>query len=248
MNTVFFELCAETLEAALAAQSGGANRVELCADLACGGITPGAELMAVTTRSLAVPVHILIRPRGGNFVFSTAEYDLMHRQVEQAKRAGASGVALGLLCADGTVDVKRSRELVELARPMDVTFHRAFDEASDLREALERVIETGADSLLTSGGAPDVLSGADFIAALRRQAGERIQLIAGGGLRLESLLETVRRSGVFSLHGSLSRKNGQSIPHTNGVTRLAALEADVRQAVTLLRREYSVQASAIARL
>jgi copper homeostasis protein len=245
MNTVFFELCAETLEAARTAQSGGADRVELCADLPCGGITPDADVMELTARSLAIPVHILIRPRAGNFVFSAAEYDLMKSQIEQARQTGASGVALGVLLADGMVDVERSRELVELARPMDVTFHRAFDETRDLCEALEQVVETGADSLLTSGGAADVLSGADFISMLRQQAAGRIQLIAGGGLRLENVLETVRRSGIFSLHGSLSRKNGKSAIEGNGDARLAALEADVRDTVALLRREYREQNAAI---
>jgi copper homeostasis protein len=248
MNNVFFELCAETLQAALAAEAGGADRIELCTDLACGGITPGTGLMAATIRSVAIPVHILIRPRGGDFVFSRAEFDLMRQEIEQAKEAGASGVALGVLFADGTVDVERSRKLVELARPMDVTFHRAFDETRDLREALETVIETGADSLLTSGGAADVLSGAAFIAALREQAGERIQIIAGGGLRLENLLEIVRRSGVFSLHGSLSRRNGHRAPAAGAESKLAALEADVRQAVALLHREHREQTAAAPKL
>ncbi len=246
MNSVFFELCAESLAAARAAQAGGADRIELCSDLACGGVTPHPELAGEIVRVLTIPVHVLIRPRGGSFVFSAQEYDLMRRQLEQAKMAGASGVALGVLFADGTVDVERSRALVELARPMDVTFHRAFDETPDLREALERVIETGADSLLTSGGAAEVLSGAHFIATLRQLAGERIHIIAGGGLRLENLVETVRRSGIFSLHGSLSRRNGKPALQTNGVSHLPALEADVREAVTLLRREYREQSAAMS--
>ncbi len=245
MNSVFFELCVESLAAARAAQAGGADRIELCSDLACGGLTPRPELAAEIVSELAIPVHVLIRPRPGNFAFSEPEYDLMRRQLEEAKMAGASGVALGVLLADGTVDLERSRELVELARPMDVTFHRAFDETPDLREALERVIETGADSLLTSGGAAEVLSGAHFIATLRHLAGDRIHIIAGGGLRLENLVETVRRSGVFSLHGSLSRRNGRPAHQTNGATNgavpSAVLEADVRQAVTLLRSEYREQ-------
>jgi copper homeostasis protein len=117
---------------------------------------------------------------------------------------------------------------------MHATFHRAFDETRDLQEALESVIQTGADSLLTSGGAADVLSGAEMIGALQRQAGARIDIIAGGGLRLESLGETVRRSGVFSLHGSLSRRNGQLTPEE----RFRALEADVQHAVRLLRNAH----------
>jgi len=239
MNTAFFELCAESFEAAAAGESGGADRIELCSDLSCGGVTPRSELMDAAFRSLTIPIHVLIRPRDGDFVYSDNEFDLMRRQVEAAKYAGASGVALGVLLPDGRVDVERTRKLVELARPMAVTFHRAFDETRDLSEALESVIATGADCLLTSGGAPDVLLGAEIIAALRRQAGERIHVIAGGGLRLENVVEIVRRTGVLSLHGSLSRRNGHSSPKD----ALNWLEADVRHAVALLQREHLGQSA-----
>jgi copper homeostasis protein len=234
MRTLLFELCAETLEAARAAETGGADRVELCSDLGCGGVTPGQHLMAGEFRSFAIPVFVLIRPRGGTFNFSADEFELMRGQIEQAKQAGASGVALGVLLPDGRVDVERTRALVELARPLAVTFHRAFDETPDLSEALECVIETGADNLLTSGGAADVLTGAESIARLQRQAGERIHIIAGGGLRLANLAELVRRSETFSVHGSLIRGNGNG---TNGADK-ALLEAHVREAVRLLRNEF----------
>jgi len=244
MDTVLFELCAESLEAALAGESGGADRIELCAELACGGVTPDANVTIAALRALSIPVHILIRPRPGDFVFSPSEFDLMKGQIEQAKQAGATGVALGMLSADRTVDVKRSRALVELARPMNATFHRAFDETRDLHEALERVIETGANNLLTSGGAANVLSGAECLADLQRRAGGRINIIAGGGLRLESLAETVRRSGVFAVHGSLNRRNGQ-LKAEDG---RKALEADIRRAVQLLHDTYREQKVATAAL
>jgi copper homeostasis protein len=234
MNSVFFELCIESMDAAHAAVAGGADRIELCSELLRGGITPASELTVADFRSLSIPVHVLIRPRGGNFVYSGEEYELMQGQIEQAKNAGAGGVALGVLLRDGRVDVERARALVELARPMDVTFHRAFDETRDLGEALEDVIATGAESLLTSGGAADVLTGARLIGVLRRQAAGRIRIIAGGGLRLESLVEVVRRAGVYSLHGSLSRRNGSASPAQNG----HRLEDDVREAVRLLNGEY----------
>jgi copper homeostasis protein len=234
MNSVFFELCIESLDAARAAVAGGADRIELCSALDRGGITPSPEMMTANFRSLAIPVHVLIRPRSGKFVYSPEEYALMRRQIEQAKNAGAGGVAIGLLDADGRVDVERTRALVDLARPMDVTFHRAFDESRNLGEALEDVIATGANNLLTSGGAADVLTGAKLIGVLRRQAGGRIRIIAGGGLQLETLVEVVRRAGVYSLHGSLSRKNGRAAATENGTT----LEADVREAIRLLKGEY----------
>jgi copper homeostasis protein len=234
MNPVFFELCVETLEAGHAAEAGGADRIELCSALDCGGVTPTVELAAGNLRALAVPVYVLIRPRSGDFCFSHDEFDVMRLQIEQAKAAGASGIAVGVLLKDGRVDVERTRELVELARPMGVTFHRAFDEVPQLQEGLENVIETGADGLLTSGGEADVLSGAKLIGALKGQAGERIKIIAGGGLRLDNLVEVVRRAGVYSLHGSLTRKNGNHSKGENGT----ALASDVREAIRLLNAEY----------
>jgi copper homeostasis protein len=189
---------------------------------------------SATIQALRIPVHVLICPRGGDFVYSATEFEQMKRQIAQVKEAGAAGAVLGVLLADGRVDVVRSRELVELARPMKVTFHRAFDETRDRAEALEAVIDTGADCLLTSGGAPDVLTGAEELGKLVRQAGERIQIMAGGGLRLGNLAEVLERSGVPCMHGSLSQQ-GADRENVQG-TDAAILEADVRTAVGLLRR------------
>jgi copper homeostasis protein len=238
MTTPFFELCAESSEAARAAESGGADRIELCSQLQSGGLTPSVELIAASAGALSIPIYVLIRPRAGSFVFSREEFALMRWQIAAAREAGAHGVAVGVLQPDGRVDVERTRELVELAAPMAATFHRAFDETPDLSESLERVIETGAEGLLTSGGAKAVLDGAESISALLRQAGDRIHIIAGGGLKLETLTEVVRRSGAFSLHGSLQRKNGHGA--ANGKTapdEMETLAADVREAVRLLHRE-----------
>jgi copper homeostasis protein len=190
--------------------------------------------MAASVSAVSIPVYVLIRPRAGDFNFTSQEFDQMHRQIDEAKAAGASGVALGVLLADGRVDVKRTHELVEYARPFETTFHRAFDESPDLTAALEQVIETGATGLLTSGGAAEVLHGADRIGRLQEQADGRIHIIAGGGLRLASLVEVVRRSGAFSLHGSLTSPNGSN---GHGVDS-AQLQANIREAVRLLRSEY----------
>ncbi len=230
MGPLYFELCVESVEGARAAEHGGADRIELCSQIEVGGVTPSPALTIACIGAVSIPVHVLVRPRAGDFVFTSTEYDEMRRQMEMAGEAGARGVAIGVLRAGGQIDVARTRALVELARPMSVTFHRAFDETSDRSQALEDVIATGADSLLTSGGAPDVLSGAMSIARLAQQAGDRIHIIAGGGLRLGNLLEVVRRSGVLSLHGSLkcetSAGNGRDSE---------ALERSVREARRLLR-------------
>jgi copper homeostasis protein len=234
MKTFLFELCASSLEAAQTAESGGANRIELCADLSIGGVTPDFDLMKTTIEALTIPVHVLIRPRGGDFDFSVDEFTRMQKQIEEAKRAGAAGVALGVLCRDGRVDVKRSRELIELARPMAVTYHRAFDETPAREEALEALIEMGVDCLLTSGGQVDVQTGAEAIARLSRQAGDRIQIMAGGGLRLANLVEVLRRAEVTCLHGSLTRKRSGKTPTADPIV----LEADVREAVRLMNAEF----------
>jgi len=229
-----FELCADSLEAAKTAQAGGADRLELCEDLAISGVTPSRSLLAATLEAVSIPVHVLIRPRGGDFVYSDAEFSLMRSQIEDAKAAGAAGVAVGVLLPNGGVDVERTRGLVELARPLNVTFHRAFDETANLEEALEDVIRTGADCLLTSGGATNVLEGAEQIGRLQVQAGSRLELMAGGGLKLNNLPEVVRRSKVTCLHGSLSRTRSSS---SNGKAGKSVFEEDVREAIRLLQLE-----------
>jgi copper homeostasis protein len=241
-QSFLFELCADSLVAAQAAQAGGADRMELCEDLAISGVTPSPALLRSVLDAVSIPVHVLIRPRGGDFVYSGAEMNLMRQQIEQAKAAGAAGVALGVLLPDGRVDVERTRALVEQARPMHVTFHRAFDETRGanygMDEALEDVIDTGADSLLTSGGAPNVLLGADQIGRLQALAGDRLEVMAGGGLKLANLAEVVRRSGVTCLHGSLSRMRGAaSAKHVSLPEIQAGLEADLREAIRILQQE-----------
>jgi copper homeostasis protein len=253
MKNFLFELCAESVEAARAGEFGGADRIELCSQLSMGGVTPPLSLINSATRTLSIPVHILIRPRPGDFVFSSEEFELMKDQIEQARQAGAGGVAVGVLLPDGSVDVERSRELVHLSRPLSVTFHRAFDETVDLNEALEAVIDTGADCLLTSGGAEDVLAGADSIARLRTQAGTRVDIMAAGGLHLANLLEVVRRTGVTHVHGSLTRRhlNGANIDSQslrNGhsaVNGSSGIEADVRESVRLLTGELKLRESGV---
>lgn len=240
MNDFLFELCAENLESAKAAEAGGADRIELCSELAFGGVTPSLELTTAVIRALSIPVHILIRPRGGDFAYSTEELAVMQRQVEQAKQSGAAGVVLGVLFPDCRVEVERSRALVELAHPMKVTFHRAFDTTPDLSEALEAVIETGADCLLTSGGKPDVLAGAEAIRRLRTQAGERLSVMAGGGLRLANLVEVVRQTGVSFLHGSLTSER----ENENGAKSPIVSAADVREAIRLFGHEVASRQTA----
>jgi copper homeostasis protein len=202
-SDIIFELCAETLEACLAAGAGGANRVELCAALMVGGLTPSQGFVKTVVSKCSLPVHAMIRPRGGNFVYSAPELMIMRADITRMKELGVTGVVLGLLHADYTVDVDATREFVKQARPLKVTFHRAFDEATDLAQALEDVIAAGCDRILTCGGSSDVYTGATKLAELREQAAGRIEVAAGGGLRLETAADVARQTGLRHFHGSM---------------------------------------------
>jgi copper homeostasis protein len=218
-----FEHCSDSLETALAAGRGGAHRIELCTELEIGGVTPPAAMIEAAVHALTIPVHVLVRPRGGDFVYTNDEFTLLCEQIEQSRRAGAAGVVAGVLRPDGCIDVERSRALVNAAGPLRFVFHRAFDQTSaPLEEMLEAVIATGAHGLLTSGRARNCMEGADTIAQMVRQAAGRIEILAGAGLKLENVTQVTARTGAPWLHGSLKRADG------------AALEEDIRTAVTAL--------------
>ncbi len=197
---VLLEMCVDSVEAAVAAQEGGAGRVELCADLLEGGLTPSLGTIALAYERLTIPVNVIIRPRGGDFCYSAAEFEVMRRDVAAAKSAGASGVVIGLLTADGAVDVPRTRALIELARPLTVTFHRAFDMARDPFLALEALIDLGVDRLLTSGQEETAIEGLDLIAELVRRAGHRLIVMPGGGVTARNVGRVLRTTGAREVH------------------------------------------------
>jgi copper homeostasis protein len=197
------EISVETVEGALAAERGGAHRVELCADLRAGGLTPTEEVMRSAREACRLPIFAMIRPRGGDFVYSDLEFERMHFEIETAKRTGMHGVVFGLLKKDRSVDVERTAELVELARPLQVTFHRAFDECADLVKSLEEVITTGADRILTSGGAATAAEGADMLAKLVGASRGRIVILPGGGINAGNIQGFAKRSGAREVHSGL---------------------------------------------
>lgn len=198
------EICVDSVDSAIAAQAGGADRLELCSALSEGGITPSAGLIRLVCSQVSIPVFVIVRPRGGDFVYSESEFQVMRDDIVTARRLGARGVVLGLLTADGQVDRDRVRSLVQLARPLSVTFHRAIDAAADLDDALDAVIDCGADRILSSGGRSSALDGVAALARMRTRAAGRIAIMAGAGVRLANIRPIVQASGVDELHTSLA--------------------------------------------
>jgi copper homeostasis protein len=196
------EVCIDSVESAIAAERGGAKRVELCSDLLEGGITPGAGMIASVRRQIGIDLFVMVRPRGGDFYYTDLEFNVMRAEIEHARNLGTDGIVLGLLDQQGRVDVIRSRQLIEFAQPLPVTFHRAIDMTPDLGVALEDVIATGAARILTSGGAPNVQRGIAEIARMVEAARGRIAIMPGGGITPENIASIARTTGAAEYHSS----------------------------------------------
>ncbi|HSQ28512.1 MAG TPA: copper homeostasis protein CutC [Gemmatimonadaceae bacterium] len=198
--SVLIEAAVESLDAALAAARGGADRLELCANVDVGGTTPNAELLAAVKSRIDIPVFAMIRPRGGSFVYTPAEREAMRRDIAMACQHGADGIVLGLLDERSRIDVTAMRDVLGDAGDLPVTFHRAFDEIADQLSALDTLVELGIDRVLTSGGAPTALAGVESIRALVEHAAGEIHIMAGGGVRAHNAGDLVRLTGVRELH------------------------------------------------
>jgi copper homeostasis protein len=197
------EVCVDSVESAAAAESGGAHRVELCSSLFDGGVTPSAGLIATVRQRASIGVHVMIRPRGGDFCYSDDEFQIMQRDILMAKQLGADGVVLGILDLDGKVDVSRTKQLVDLAAPLRVTYHRAFDMSSDLFASLRDLQTMGVHCVLTSGGKQSASEGAEVLKRLVTASSGSIAIMAGCGIEDHNVSSLIERTGVREIHASL---------------------------------------------
>lgn len=198
------EICVDSVESAVAAERGGARRIELCSDLLEGGITPSPGLIERVRKRVNIDVFVMIRPRGGDFCYTAEELAIMKADIEHVRQLGADGLVLGLLDSDGYVDVERTRDLVEEAKPLPVTFHRAIDVSADFSDSLEKIVATGAQRVLTSGGKRRALDSTSEISDAIRQTHGRLTVMVGGGLNPENIATVAAETGAAEYHASLN--------------------------------------------
>ena len=222
---VVIEICAGSVESAIAAKKGGAQRIELCSALSEGGLTPSLAMIEYVKRNLKIETFVLIRPRSGDFSYSRAEFEVMKSDIFSAKAKDADGIVTGMLNTDGSIDTCRMKEIMDLARPLPVTFHRAFDLTRDPDKALEEIIKLGCKRILTSGQSKNALLGAELIARLVKIADKRISIMPGGGINAGNLRQLFDLSGAMEYHLSATtqiasrmifRKEGISMGNAAG--------------------------------
>ena len=209
------EICVDSPEGVIAARDGQADRVELCDNLFEGGTTPSTGSIKMARRVGGIKLHVIIRPRGGDFLYSDVEFETMRMDVESARTSRVDGIVIGVLTADGNIDKERTTELVTLARPMSVTFHRAFDVCRDPLAALEELIEIGVDRVLTSGQKADALSGSETIKKLVEAAGDRIVVMACGGIDETNAREVAEQTGASEFHFTAFEEQASEMEYRN---------------------------------
>lgn len=207
----FLECCCTNFEEAAEAEKGGAQRVELCSELGIGGVTPPMEMVKQTIEGCKqLAVNVLIRPRGGDFVYNEDEIQQMIASIKECKALGVNAVVIGALHNDGSIDRDTTKRLINEARPMEITFHRAFDECADPRKALEDIIDLGCERLLTSGHESDAFTGRFLISDLVKQARGRIVIMAGGGVRPHNIADIEAETGATEFHSSSHGADGRT--------------------------------------
>jgi copper homeostasis protein len=205
------EICVETLTEAIQAAEAGATRLEICACMSEAGTTPSIGLITAIVERVNVPAFVMIRPRGGDFMFDASELDVMRRDIDAAKRAGAKGIVSGALETGCAIDPEATKSLVDAAGPLPFTFHRAFDLTPELERAIDVLRSIGVNRVLTSGGASSAIVGAGAIARLSRRAGAAMTIVAGGGIRADHVAELVQLAGVTEVHARPTRARSASV-------------------------------------
>ncbi len=234
------EVIGFTIESCIAAQSAGAHRIELCDNPGEGGTTPSYGFIKAAREKLHIQLYPIIRPRGGDFFYSEEDFEIMKTDVKVCKELGCDGVVIGILNTDGTIDKNKCSQLVQLAYPMGVTFHRAFDRVADATQALEDVIEIGCERILTSGLLPNALDGATVIAQLIKQANERIIIMPGSGVRADNIAAIAQKTGATEFHSSArilikSKMEFNSIPMNEKLQSVTVDSAEIKNMIAGLK-------------
>ena len=237
------EVIGFNIEGCLLAQQCGANRIELCDNPADGGTTPSYGFIKTASQELYIDLFPIIRPRGGDFLYSDGEFEIMKADVEMCKHLVCEGIVIGILKADGTVDVERCSILAELAYPLSITFHRAFDRTADPFKAMEDIIEMGFERILTSGQQPNALDGADLIAKLIEQANSRIIIMPGSGVRSDNIIELAKKTAATEFHTSAriavdSKMNYNNQGMNEKLRSVSVDEEEVKKIIHLLHSNH----------
>lgn len=209
-NKIIAEICVDSLQSALSAEKGGASRIELCDNLMGGGTTPSIGMIELARKYLTIDINVMIRPRSGDFCYSTFEIEVMRRDIEIAKKCGVNGIVIGVLKPSGKIDIKIMKELIQLSRPLTVTFHRAFDMTKDPFESLDILIDLGVERILTSGQESKAIDGINLIKELVKIAENKIIIMPGSGINDENIRDIIESTGVKEVHLS-AKKNVESI-------------------------------------
>jgi copper homeostasis protein len=237
MNNTIIEACVDSIGSAVNAQEGGAARVELCDNILEGGTTPGFGTIAMAREKLDIELFVMIRPRGGDFLYSDPEFETMLKDVGLARELGADGVVFGVLKGDGSIDMERNRALKELASPLKTTFHRAFDLCADPWQSLEDIISIGMDRILTSGQAPSAMEGLNLIQKLVKKAAGRVVIMPGGGINEENINTLKQKTGTTEFHVSLREewRSGMSF-RKDGIFMGKGTQSEYSRMVTSIER------------
>ena len=228
------EICANSFESAMAAQNGGADRIELCTQLAVGGLTPSHHLIKKVMSELSIPVHVLIRPRKGNFCYSKEELNIMKNDIEFCKNIACSGVVSGVLQSDLTIDLIATKQLIEAANGIDFTFHRAFDCVKDPLVSLENLIDLKIKRVLSSGLKPSAIEGISLLSEMNKIANQQIEIMPGSGINLDNVLQ-FKNKGFTSIHLSATKQlKKKSASFFEGGTELVSNEKTIRKIMSLI--------------